>query len=165
VHPYVPENPTCRNDFMGWGSQISTTLIYKAIISLLLFFSYFSTRIRFLLRKYPGCGYVIKCPVNGVKRLFGCFPLLYHNYWPVSKFRDYSTKLLSRKNIAPKFKDTECKTTFIPDLSGQSGRRYTLRQALLISEGGAYWCLHRLIYHYIYSYGKLIVLMHITKLT
>jgi hypothetical protein len=142
----VPENPTYQNDFKGWGSQISTTLIYKAIISLLLFFSYFSTRIRFLLRKYHSCGYVIKCPVNGVKSLFGCFPLLYHNYWPVSKFRDYSTKLLSRKNIAPKFKDREYKAIFMPDLSGQSGRRYTLRQALLISEGGAYTGLFTIIF-------------------
>lgn len=25
VHPYMPENPVCRNDFMGYGSQISIT--------------------------------------------------------------------------------------------------------------------------------------------
>jgi hypothetical protein len=25
VYPYVPENPMCRNDFIVWGSQISTT--------------------------------------------------------------------------------------------------------------------------------------------
>ncbi|KAH7378863.1 hypothetical protein BKA64DRAFT_240674 [Cadophora sp. MPI-SDFR-AT-0126] len=24
VYPYVAENPTCRNDFIVWGSQIST---------------------------------------------------------------------------------------------------------------------------------------------
>jgi hypothetical protein len=33
-------------------------------------------------------------------------------------------RLLSRKNIALKFKDIERKATFMPDLSGQSGRRY-----------------------------------------
>jgi hypothetical protein len=47
------------------------------------------------------------------------FPLLYYNYWPVYKFRYYSTKLLLRKNIAPKFKDTKCKVAFVPDLSEQ----------------------------------------------
>jgi hypothetical protein len=36
-------------------------------------------------------------------------------------------KLLSRKNIAPKFKDIERKETFMPDLSKQSGRRYIIR--------------------------------------
>jgi hypothetical protein len=41
---------------------------------LLLFFSYFSTRIRFLIRKYYGCGHVIKCPVNGIKSPLGCSP-------------------------------------------------------------------------------------------
>jgi hypothetical protein len=37
-------------------------------------------------------------------------------------------KLLSRKNIALKFKDIERKETFMPDLSGQSGRRYIIQR-------------------------------------
>jgi len=37
--------------------------------------------------------------------------------------------------------DTERKATFMPDSSGQSGTRYTLRQAFLISEGGAHTSL------------------------
>ena len=68
-------------------------------------------------------------PSTALKALLAVSPLLYYNYWPVSKFRDRSTKHLSRKNIAPKFKDTEHKVTFMPDLSGQNGRRYIIRQA------------------------------------
>jgi hypothetical protein len=36
-------------------------------------------------------------------------------------------KLLSRKNIALSFADIEHKETYVPDLSGQSGRRYIIR--------------------------------------
>jgi hypothetical protein len=36
-------------------------------------------------------------------------------------------RLLSRKNITPKFEDTEQKETFMPDLSGESRRRYMLQ--------------------------------------
>jgi hypothetical protein len=99
------------------------------MISLLLFFSYLSISIRFVIRKYYGCGHVIDCPVDGVESPVSCSPLLYYNDWPVSKFRDRSTKLLSRKNIAPRFKDIERKETLMPDLSGQSGRMYIIRQA------------------------------------
>jgi hypothetical protein len=38
-------------------------------------------------------------------------------------------KLISREKMAPKFKYTEQKETFMPDLSGQSGRRYILTYA------------------------------------
>jgi hypothetical protein len=38
-------------------------------------------------------------------------------------------RLLSRKNIVPRFEGIERKETLMPDLSGQSGRRYTIRQA------------------------------------
>jgi hypothetical protein len=68
-------------------------------------------------------------PLMALKALLAVPPLLYYNYWPVSKFRDPSTKLLLRKNIAPEFKDTEQKETFMPNLSGQGGRRYIIRQA------------------------------------
>jgi len=77
------------------------------------------------------CSYVINCPVDSVKSTFGCSPLLYHSYWPISKFRDRSTKLLSRKNIASKFKDTEHKATFMPDLSGQSGGGTQAKELLI----------------------------------
>jgi hypothetical protein len=88
VHPYVPKNPACRNDFMVLGSQIFISQTYKVMISLLLFFSYFPTSIRILVGKYYGCSNSIGCPVDGVEYRFSCFPLLYYDYWPVSKFRD-----------------------------------------------------------------------------
>jgi hypothetical protein len=44
-------------------------------------------------------------------------------------------KLLSRKNIAPKFKDTERKETFMPDLSGQKWEVHKM-PSILISEKG-----------------------------
>jgi len=78
--------------------------------------------IQFLVRKYYDCGHVINYPVDSVEIPFGCSPLLYYNYWPVSKFRDRSTKLLLRKNIASRFKDIERKETYMPSLSGQCGR-------------------------------------------
>jgi hypothetical protein len=111
VHPCVPKNPACRNDFMVWGSQISTSEIYKVIISLLLFFSYFSTRIRVIMRKYHGCGYTVDRPIDGVKSRFGGSPLLYYNYQPLSKFRGHGMKVESRKNISLRFEDTKHKET------------------------------------------------------
>jgi hypothetical protein len=101
----------------------------QTLISLLLFFGYFSIRIQFAVRKYCSYSHIIDCPVSGVESPFGYSPLLYYNYWPVSKFRDCSIKLLLRKNIAPKFKDIERKEAIMPDLSGHSGRRYIIRQA------------------------------------
>jgi hypothetical protein len=98
------------------------------MVSVPLFFSYFSIRIRFTVRKYRGCGHVVDRPVDGVDRRFSYSPLLYDSYWPASEFRYRSTKLLLRKNVAPMFKDTEHKKTYMPSLSRQSGR-YTKRRA------------------------------------
>src|SRR5436190_7647511 len=107
---------------MAWGSQISTSQIYKVIISLLLFFSYFSTRIQIVVRKMLQFSYTINYLVNSIKSCCSCFPLLYYNHWPVSKFRDHSMKLLSRINMALRFEDTEHKEPLCPNLSRQSGR-------------------------------------------
>jgi hypothetical protein len=93
-------------------------------------------------------------------KAFSAVPLLYYNYLPVSKFQDCTTKLILRKNTTPKFKDTEWKATFMPDLSEHIRRRYTLRQAILNKRRR---CLHQLICYHIYSYGKLIVLLHIIR--
>jgi hypothetical protein len=122
---------TLRTGTTSWFGGLKS-LPHKYIklqLVLLLFFSYFSTRTRFVVRKYYSCGYVINCPVDSVESPFGCSPLFYYNYWPVSKFRDCSTKLLLEKNITPECKYTKQKETFMPDLSGQSGRRYIIRQA------------------------------------
>ena len=102
---------------------------------MLLFFSYFSIRVQFVVRKYYHCGHIINCPINSVESPFGYSPLLYYNYWPVSKFRDRSMKLLSRKNIAPKFKDIERKETFMPDLSGQKWEVHKILSILISKEG------------------------------
>jgi hypothetical protein len=70
------------------------------------------------MRKYYGCSYIINYPIDGIKSPFSCSLLLYYKYWPISKFRDLSIKLLLRKNIAPRFKGIKHKETFMPDLSG-----------------------------------------------
>jgi hypothetical protein len=88
VHPYVTKNPACRNDFMVLGSQVFTSQMYKVIFSLLLFFSYFPTSIQILVGKYYSCSNSIDCHVDSVKYRFSCSPLLYYDYWPVSKFQD-----------------------------------------------------------------------------
>jgi hypothetical protein len=41
VHPWALKNLACRNDFMVLGSQIFASQIYKVVVGLLLFFSYF----------------------------------------------------------------------------------------------------------------------------
>ena len=84
-----------------------------------LFFSRFSTRIRCAVRKYCGSGHAIHRPVDGVESRFSCSPLLYHDYLPVFEFRGHSTKVLSRKNIAPSFEDTEHNKTYMLSLSGE----------------------------------------------
>jgi hypothetical protein len=128
VRPCVERNPPCRDESIVQGSQISPSREYEVMVSGSLFFSCFSTRIRFAVRKYHGCGHAVDRPVDSVDRRFSCSPLLYHGYWPVSEFRYRGTKLLSGKNMAPRFEDTEHKETCMPSLSGQSGR-YTKRQA------------------------------------
>jgi hypothetical protein len=91
--------------------------------------------IQFLVRKYYGYGHVINCPVDGVKSPYGCSPLLYYNHWPVSKFRDHNTKLLLRKNIVPKFKETERKEIYTRFIQIKWEEVYNLPR-ILISEGG-----------------------------
>jgi hypothetical protein len=56
-------------------------------------------------------------PSAALKVLSAVAPLLYYNHWPVSKFRDPSIKLLSRKNIVLSFEEIEYKETYVPDLS------------------------------------------------
>jgi hypothetical protein len=68
-------------------------------------------------------------PVKGIESPFDYFLLLYYNHWPVSKSRDCYTNLLLRKNIALSFEDIEYKKNYMPDLSGQSKRRYIAREA------------------------------------
>ena len=48
----------------------------KVMVSMPLFFSCFSTRIRFAVRKYSGCDYAVDRPVDGVESRFRCSPLL-----------------------------------------------------------------------------------------
>src|SRR5450432_3017515 len=106
---------------MVLGSQTSTSQIYKVIVSLLLFFSYFSIRIRIVVRKLLQFSYTIDCPVNSVESYCSCSPLLCHHYWPFSEFRGHGTKVLSRNNMTLSFEDTEDKETCMPSLSGQRG--------------------------------------------
>ena len=72
--------------------------IYKVIISSLLVFSYFSTRARLAVKTILQFGYTVDYPIDGVKSRFSCSPLLYLEYRPISKFRDYNTKVLLREN-------------------------------------------------------------------
>ncbi len=80
------------------------------------------------MRKYRGYGYAVDRPVDGVESRFGCFPLLYYDYRPISSFRGYDTKVLLEKNISPSFKDTEYKETCVPSLSGQRGGTNNVRR-------------------------------------
>ena len=75
------------------------------------------------------CGHAISHIKDSVESPFGCVPLLSHDYWPVSKFRNGGMKLPLRKKIALEFKGTEHKVTLMPDLSGQSGGTQSLGYA------------------------------------
>ena len=88
---------------------------------MLLLFGNLSVRIGYIVRKYYSSGYTIDCPVDGIKTLFGCFPLFYSKYRLVCEFRGYYTKALSREIIALSFEDIEYKETHILSLSGQRG--------------------------------------------
>jgi hypothetical protein len=101
------------------------------MVSVLLFFSRFSTRIRFGVRKYRGLGHAVDRPVDGVKSRFSCFPPALARVSACLQFRANSTKFLSIKNLVPSFEDPEHKETCMPNLSGQRGRRRTKRQALI----------------------------------
>jgi hypothetical protein len=101
------------------------------MISLLLFFSYLSARIRIVVRKYHGCSDSADRSVDGIENSFSCSPLLYHDHWPVSKFRDGSTKLLSRINRVLRFEDTKHKKTCMPSLSGLKGGVHKMPSELL----------------------------------
>jgi hypothetical protein len=50
------------------------------MVNVLLFFSRFSTMIRFAVRKYRGSSHAIDRPVDGVESRFGYSPLLYYDY-------------------------------------------------------------------------------------
>jgi len=102
-------------------SQVSPSGVYEVMVSLLLFFSHFSIRIRSPTRKTPRSCYAVDRPVHGVKSRFSCSPLLYHDYRPVSRIRGHSTKVLSRKNITSNFKDLEHIETYMLGLSGKRG--------------------------------------------
>jgi hypothetical protein len=65
----------------------------KVIFSIPLFFGYFFTIIRFVVRKYYDYSYAIDYPVNGVESPFGYSPLFYYNYWSVSGFRGHNIKV------------------------------------------------------------------------
>jgi hypothetical protein len=91
----------------------------QTLISLLLFFSYFSTRARLIVRKILQFGYAIDRPAKSVKSCYRYYPLLYYNYRPLPGIRGRGIELLLSSNIAPRFKDIEYKETCLPGLSGQ----------------------------------------------
>ena len=70
------------------------------LVSVQLFFSHFSIRIQFIVRKYYSCSYTIDRPIDRVESHFGCSPLLHCNYRPISEFRGHGTKVLLRRNMA-----------------------------------------------------------------
>lgn len=76
------------------GSKISPFQGYEVTVSILLFFSYLSIKIRFVVAKYCGCGHVIDYAVDSVENRFGSPPLLHHGHWPFSDFRRHYMKLL-----------------------------------------------------------------------
>ena len=51
-----------------------------------LFFSYFCTNIRFVVRKYRSCGHAVDPPVDGVKSLWGYSPCSIMTIRPSSSF-------------------------------------------------------------------------------
>jgi hypothetical protein len=101
--------------------------------------------IQFVVNIYFGCGQIIDCPFGGVNITFGCSPMLYHNCWPIFKFRNVGIKPLLNKNIILRFGGIEHTGTFMPHLSGQSGRKYPFvhnTPSFITSEGPAYIILH-----------------------
>jgi hypothetical protein len=74
--------------------KLYTNIDISNLVSMPLFFSSFSIRIQFIVRKYYSCGKTIHRPVNRVESHFSYSPLLYYNYRPVLKFRGNSTKVL-----------------------------------------------------------------------
>ena len=102
---------------------------------MLLFFSYFSTRARLIVRKILQFGYAINRPVKSVKSCYSYYPLLYYDYRPVPRIRGRGIELLLSPNIALRFEDAEHKETCIPDLSGQKWEVHKM-PSILISEAG-----------------------------
>jgi hypothetical protein len=130
------------------------------MVSVPLFFSYFSIRIRFVGRKYRSCGHAVDPPVDGVKCLWGCSPLLHHDYQPIFEFRGHGTKVLSRKNMAPSFEDSEQKETCVPNLSGLRGgknakRFYRTYNVVLTGTLAVLCCIL-----YVLNLYKMCVLLH-----
>ena len=72
------------------------------------------------MRKYHGCSYAIDRPIDGVESYFSYFPLLYHDYRPVSEFRDHGIKVLSKNNISLSSEDTKHKETYMPSYEQRS---------------------------------------------
>ena len=102
---------------------------------MLLFFSYSSTRAWLAVRIILQFDYAIDHPVESVKSCCSYYPLLYHDYRPVSKFRGHGTKVLSRKNITPSFEDLEHKETYMPSLSGPNEEVHKMPSFLISEEG------------------------------
>ena len=130
VRPWVERNPPCRDESIVQGSQVSLLRVCEIMITVLLFFSSFSVRVRFAVRKYCSLDYAADRPVDSVESRFSCPSLLHHDDRPVSEFRGYRTKVLSRKNMIPSIQDMERKKTCMLSLFGQRGS-YTIRRAYL----------------------------------
>ena len=79
-----------------------------------LLFRQFSTGSQATVRKYRCLGHAVDRSVHGVENCFSCSLLLHHDYRPVCEFRNNSTKVPSREDVAPSFEDTEHKETSMP---------------------------------------------------
>ena len=88
------------------------------MISMELLFSCFSIRIRFVVRKYRGYGILSNILSMASKAASAVLPS-HHDYRPVSEFRCYGTKVLSRQNTTPSLEDLEYNETCVPRLSDQ----------------------------------------------
>ena len=121
----------------------------------LFFFSYFSVRIRFVVKKYCSCGHAVDSPVDGVQSLSGCFPLLYHDCRPISEFRGHGTKELLRENMTPSLKTQSTRKPVCrvyPDRWGGIKRRAILPRlhnfVLIITLAVLYCTLYRIHIQY-----------------
>jgi len=105
---------------------------------LLLFFRYSFIRAWLTVRIILWFDNAIDHPVKSVKSCCSYYPLLYHDYRPVFKFRGHGTKVLSRKNITPSFEDSEHKEIYVPSLSGSNEEVHKMPSFLISEEGFMY---------------------------
>ena len=101
VRPWVERRTPSRDEFTVWTSKISPSQVYKDMVNVLLFYSYFSSRKLVRNQNFRGIGHAINRFIDTIDRRFSYSPLLNRDCGSLFKVRYARKKVLSRKNMAP----------------------------------------------------------------